>query len=366
MLPNNEEMQKMTTNLEPGKTITPGVKDITLVVCQCGSAKFVVRKQLKDSVAITCVKCKGETTVKGNIAFAPVDEGAISVAVTEKVIGPSGISTRKKKEVPENEKPKTLGEQGFRQFRFRIGVEASKTVQRALEVIRVMNYGQEEYQQTTWQGFALEAMAADFIAGADPRAVAIVDAQDEAVAAAAEKAKKELTQRQVRDIRRKTREDLASKMHGEEEAPEESEEAAQDTEDGEDTQVFDHGRLERAVQAGINDIREQTRVGVGTLQELKGMWEKNGGYLLRVDGDERTVSSTGQRPHVYFWMKDEAEAEFELYYDEEMEKKDSGGVLMDAAVSVVELVPAGYSKFETKDKWQRPAIAHKREEMASE
>ncbi len=356
-----------------------------ILVCQCQSTAFELKRQNKTSVVLECAKCGVRMSVKGAVATARVGAQEVSYAVTSTLLTPeTGAETGEGGAGDGSDKQPELGPDGepYRTLRFRLTESAYATFRRACEGIRVVNMRQEQYRAQDWQGHAVEYMAADVIAGLPPASLEVVAAMDEAAArdqAAAEADGKKWTKRKERDIRTKVREEVAVKLgvvESEEYKPpedpivqeakaHEKERAKERKEDDNDPRVQDRDRLRKAVSISVNEyVSETEECEAGSIRIYERLhvaedyWDSNGGILLKVTGDDRTRSSIGRTPEVYIWMADDDTPEIPLSYAEEFEDD-----IPDAAVSITEILPSGYYELPLAERWEEATLADTREEV---
>lgn len=356
-----------------------------ILVCQCQSTAFEVKRQNKTSVALECAKCGARTSVKGAVATARMGTQEITYAVTSTLTGPDSGASKGGSSTGDGErKDPNIGPDGteYTTFRFRVPVDDAAQFRRACEGIRVVNMRDEKFRGQDWQGYAVRYMSADCIAGLPAAALAVVDAMQEAVSreqAAAEANGKKWTKRKERDLRSKVREEVAVQLgvvESTEYKPEPDpvvekakEEEAKRSEEREsevvDLRVEDRGRLRKAVSSAVSEYVNDTadckqgdiRIYEG-LHEAEKWWDSKGGILIKVLGDERTRSATDRRPELFVWLKNDDTPEIPLSYTEEMDDD-----FQDAAVSLIEILPENYSKLQDEDKWEPATLAEDREEI---
>jgi len=153
--------------------------------------------------------------------------------------------------------------------------------------------------------------------------------------------------------------------------PAEEQPAEEPTEEKEAT-VADSGRLKRAVLRSLEEyfqdatdaeveehLLPEYEVQDGAIpgEDLIQKWSLGGGYLVRVDGDKRTVDDQGNPVAVCVWIKAEPPGElvldFSLDYDDETDE-----ILGDGTLSTTELLPPDYSE---QDPWAQPHFVDGRE-----
>ena len=370
----------MTEDLSKGKPTA----EAKILVCQCQSTAFEVKRQNKTSVSLECAKCGARTSVKGAVATARVGSKEMSYAVTSTLTGPNAGPAGEGESTGDGSgKDPNVGPNGERytSFRFRVTDEIAAVVRRALEAIRVQNMRSEKYRAQDWQGHAIEALAADFLAGCPAAVLAVVDAMDEAVArevAAAEADGKKWTKRKERDLRSKVREQVAVQLGvaesteykpepdpivEESRQTEKKQEEAREKEKS-DPRVEDLGRLHKAVVAAVADYVNEGLCERGEIRvfekphDAEKCWDRNGGLLLRVEGDERSRTTTGRTPQLFVWMQEDYSPEIPLCYSEEIDDDIPGAV-----ITVIELLPPDYDKLQDEDQWEKAVIADKREKI---
>ncbi len=152
---------------------------------------------------------------------------------------------------------------------------------------------------------------------------------------------------------------------------EEAEDEEAEDEEEEFKPVPDGGRLLKAVRATLSTYLDEAKdaevdedglpeylVSDGPIpsKELVEKWTSGGGYLVRIQGDERTIGGDETRAAVCAWVAAEpAELalDFGLEYDDATDD-----ILGDGVVEVVELLPPDYDEIE---QWAQPHFADRRE-----
>ena len=277
-------------------------------------------------------------------------------------------------------------------------------IQRAMEAVRVLNGRDDAFKGQQWQGSALEFICADFLSGVDPRVIRVLDSMEMAVEEALARVEGKMTGRKERKIRARVRDELAEK-HGlyddsedepeeeeveeeeveeeevdEEEVDEEEEEEEEedddeeeeeeeeegDDEDDEPVMIPDGGRLYEAVSQTMEEFdggdKFKYELSDQLTPRLMQLWTT--GYLLKIIGDPRTEGqSEGFRPEVYLWVSDEDD---ENVIDFGTEYSDVYDELLDVTPEIVELLPTGYDALDDDDKWEKPHVADRREELPDE
>lgn len=323
-----------------------------ITVCQCGSVAYGVKKRSKTAITIECRECGLVSSVKGNIAPVRVESGEIAFAVKEKIIKPDP-EAGKKKEPEDDEKSPTLADQRYRTLRFRITESQDEIAKKALELVRILNFGNEAYRASQWQGSALEAVCADFISGVDPIALQIYDAMQEAVNIEIEMYKekhpdREMPARKVREAKARVREEMTKKLEiwveekyeqhqSQDEAVSLEEYRAanekKNHEKEEEDRVEDNGLMFQGIAEGLVEHSDDVVAQGGTRpaflcapperwNEVRQRWERDGGVMLHLFGDERTMTGSGQTPNMYLWSKsvDDIPDRLDLLYDDIMNK----------------------------------------------
>lgn len=341
-----------------GKQTPPnkGIKtqETTIVACQCGCATFEVKKRLKTAVNLACTKCGLATSVKGNIATVRVKDTEVAYALKNTCTGPDPDAEPGKKGAGKKKKKEDTK---YKLLRFRILEEQDSTIRRAMEIVRVMNNSDPKFRDQAWQGHALEFVCADFISGAPPETLAVVDAMDEAAEEAEKKAEADgrspaATQRRIRNARAKVRDrmagDLAQQDFFDGVATDTAQDEQADTgEEEEGFQVPDDGRLKKGLLAALGGYQEEVKakedVDIDYLiverddaKDAMDRWEGLGGYLLRVMGDERTVDENDFRKELVVWISHDFPDVFVdlgLDYSEAMDD-----LLPDANLEVIQIV----------------------------
>jgi len=348
--------------------------DTTIAVCQCGATSYDVKKQTSTAVVLQCKKCSAVVSVKGAVAPVRSDEQEVQAAVTKAVwpIPPKAQAAGS----GDSGKP-TLAEQGFITMRFRVSKEAYENViNPALEVVRIMNFADDAYRAQQWQGLAVEAVMADFLAGADPRALQVLaamqEAVEDAVAACSQKEPgAQLPRRKVSAIWSSTRETMVRKIglapeYAEDIVPpeerqgrEEYEEAGRKKEDEQkaDPRLPDEGKMFHGLAEFLVDHSDslvaakapRPQYFLATPSQYTDIIKRlrlEGGLLFRVEGDRRTKDKAGAVPMFYLWAKeletlpDLAPAYDDLYSD----------LILGPELSITELLadegaePSGYAE----------------------
>jgi hypothetical protein len=384
------EEERMT---KAKRTKVPTTVETTIVVCQCGSATHDVGLKTKTAVALSCSKCGNTTSVKGPVALANVPEKEIEEAVKQPVRPDPDYEpkkTGKKKGGDEGDKKE------YTMLRFRVGIEAKQNViDKAMEAVRVMNCSDNEFREQTWQGHALEFLCADFLAGCDPAVLEVVgdiETAGEEAASAAEGKKPSAVSRKVRDARMRAMEKGAAQLGvvepgGKDKPPggdksdlsqkiasirsnSAGQDGVPDSGHGEEEHVEDGGRLAKAVRRTLVEYGEEYRADTGEtipmlidvqLVDAVKRSKKDGGFIIKVLGDERTRSKTGVRPVVYVWIgmePNDRALEAEIEYSDEMDD-----VLPTAELDIVELLPKNWEKLPKSKRWPMPSFCVRREIM---
>lgn len=192
-----------------------------ILACQCGHTKFDVKKRTRTSIALVCVHCGLPTSVKGNLATIRVKQQEIEYAMGHTVItpddtppGPPGDGGQYGNEAGETpgDGSGPLGvEYVTRKYRM-LGTQAA-VVDRVMEKIRIMNCSDDRYREQTWQGHAIEFMAADCESGMPTEVNTIYDAMEMSVADAGriaeEGGKSAPNARRIRQLKVTVRDKLA-------------------------------------------------------------------------------------------------------------------------------------------------------------
>lgn len=374
-----------------------------ILACQCGSTVFDVKSRSKTSISLTCTKCGLASSVKGNVATVRVRQQELTYALSHTIVTPDDSTTAADNErVPGEAKPPETGPpKGIRKYSHYQHVLES-IVDKAFEIIRIMNCSDDKFREQTWQGHCLEYLCADFLAGAPPEALQIYDAmqgaEEDAIRLAADAGKKEPTARKLRDLRTKVRDKLAVESgylpaeflseearqmdlldgSGEEEGKAEGDESPETGEAVESpldpNRILDGGRLLRAVTTTLSSYLEDAQgmdpseipefevlEGNYPTEELLDKWTRQGGYLVRVNGDPRTGDADGRVPAVCAWIAAEPEGivlDFGIEYDSETDD-----ILGDGVAEVTELLPSQYEVIGADNQWDPPHFADRREVM---
>jgi hypothetical protein len=373
-----------------------GESQAVLVVCQCRSTGWTVKKATATAVSLVCSKCGLAASVKGSVAEARISSGALAAAVADHLTRPKPKTepappsgSDRDDDGSDGSSEPTLGDQGFRTLRFRIDGEQDELIQRAMEAVRIMNHRDEQFRVQQWQGSALEYICADFLSGVDPAVIEIVEAIEAAESEEAQKFREssgeDLPAKRARAVRQRTRDALADELFpdkapklqvaphetedlAEAKATRAAEEAVEVEEEEADERILDEGALLKSVRAAVRDYAEasgeQFRYLLGEAQHFADMmkrWDESGGFMFAILGDARTKTSSRVQPRCWLWIQfefDGATLAVDAEYADEMFER-----LPDAQVEVVELLPAGYSTLPADDQWEIPGIATRREEM---
>lgn len=357
-------------------------EEAVILACQCQSTRFSEEKRTARAVVFTCAGCGMKTSVQGRVALARIATDEATFAVHQKVIAPDPDAE------PTKKKP-SPGEQGFEYIRGKLtsGPDGqASVVRRACEYVRIMNCDDPSFRQQQWLGAALALICADFIAGVDPRVARVYEAQQEAIEEAIARAEANgrrlsrkrvtavgnlvrdavaeqlgLVQRRAEASLETTDDALAVAQVNEERA---AEQAAKESEREQDSRLLEEGQLMDALvnmrsQCVAQGLVQPNRIVLGgpeSYAEFLRTYEKRGGYLFRVEGDERTRTKAGVRPCMYVWMdQDYSECiDLPLNYEEQFEDAD----LLEPTVEVVELVPANVPD---EEMWEQPTFASRRE-----
>lgn len=355
------------------KIVKGSTVETMIIVCQCGKTGFEVKKKTSTAVALTCAACGHEMSVKGPVAITHVGEDEVLVAVRESIIRPDPDykASTKKAPTPEQEEAKKK----YTMLRFRTLIEAKeKVIDKALEAVRLMNAGDDEYKQQTWQGHALEYVCADFLSGVDPEILAHIEQIEEHIETLIKSENEKGTMpatltRKVRDARQKERERAAAELGiikpAKQDTKSKKKKKKNEPVKDDDERLNDNGRLDKCVKAALIDMAETYRTESGqtlgmligvSMAEAQKRADKDGGFIVEARGDERTRDKVGGRPTIRFWFEKEipamAELEIEIDYQEEYEID-----LPTAEMEIVEIVPANEPA-----EWEMPAFCTGREE----
>jgi hypothetical protein len=365
-----------------------------LVVCNsCRSTAWTVGKASATAISLTCAQCGGRASVKAAVGPARVPIGLAALAVENYVHPTPKAAPPPADGDDDGEGTPSLGDQGFMTIRARITREQYEaTIRRAMEAVRVQNNREDAFRSQQWQGTALEYICADYLSGVDPRILEIVDAQEAAVEAEAERFRaqgEELPAKRARVVRAQTRDALADALDADARrlvrAPHQTpdldkaladraaEAAAREAEEAEDDRVPDDGALGKAVRAAIRDYADAFAVATpgerleylvgyaGTRKDLVTRWDAAGGFLLSIRGDVRAKTGAKRCPEIWLWIGaefDGATLALDAEYADEM-----FDTLPEADLEVIELLPKGYAGWPADDQWDAPSVASRREEI---
>jgi hypothetical protein len=139
------------------------------LICQCGSIEWVHAEPSRTAVSVVCARCGVRSAAKSFLkATGPTGERVVAPTGEDADTAPRAPSTKRRVTVP-------------------LEPEAHRIVQIALLVARIEHGADERFCGRSWMPAALEAIAADFLAGQDPGAVELATEQyDGAQPAAAE------------------------------------------------------------------------------------------------------------------------------------------------------------------------------------
>lgn len=379
--------------LEAAEAQADGAGLTTILVCQCQCTGLEVQRVSRTAVALKCPRCGLKTSVKGAVASAHVDPGELAAAIRTRRTEPDPNKAGKGKGKGDGgdgdadgdtDDAGSLGDRGWVHLRFRLSTEQAEVVHRALEVLRVMHAEEEPYTGNLWQGTALEWIAADFLAGAPPAAVQIVEeieaaaAEAEAAAAGEDGITPAKIKHRLRDLRARLRATKAREA-GLIETPEsfvppgfaEPADAAEPPGPEEDERAEDTGQLRESVlnaltawadecAAAWGDRPQFLVVDPGQHGDAQRRWQRDGGFLCRALGDARTRTKAGRRPEAWFWVASEPD---QVALDIPMEYDGAIDLPGGTSAEVVELLPAGYSRLPADQQWEAPHFADRREEL---
>lgn len=352
-----------------------------ILVCECSSTKFEVKKQTKTSVSLECEKCQRTMSVKGSTALVRIGETEITYAVKEHIIGPDP-DAGKNKDGGEVDKKPTLSSQGHVMLRFKLTPNQRDLINRASECIRIMNVKDEKYREQQWHGSALEFMAADFISGVDPNVLLVVEAMEEAADIEIKKAEDEgvtqaVTKRKVRRIRAKVRDEMSiklgiveSKNYEPEKLEPEPEPEPFYKEVPPRKTIPDGGRFMRSIKKALEEYSEQCTEEAGVPVEvlveypgrstpIRNHWKRAGGFLVRVLGDKKMADVKGKRPEAIVFVSDDVSGctlDFETSYDDAV-----SDLLPENSIEVIEILPSGFKDMPEDEQWSGPHFVDRRE-----
>lgn len=342
-------------------------KEGYLAACmQCGSVQFTVRAQTKTAVQLACSKCGERASVKGGVALVRLPSTEVAYALEHTVVRPDPMAGKQHTddegapmdanmaEAVREEKPRRLG--------FMVFPAQETIIQRAFDVGRILRLGEEAIRGQVWQGSVLEGICADFLAGADPRALEVYDAMEAAVAT--EEAKladvgKPLSAKRRRHVRTTAR-DAAAIAAGL--LPDPSyvppPEDPQVAEDRAALDAIPHGavdddRLEEVIPLltlAQEFVREEGACSLDDGTPHRGMLvgdvsfapqfcrraQEHGGYPLLISGDPRTRTPGGLRPQIAFYTPDTRwiSGLVDLYHEQNRELLDDPAMQVEAADGV--------------------------------
>jgi len=324
-------------------------KATTILVCQCDSTDFEVKKQNKTSVVLSCRDCGTITDVKGNVTNVSVENNKVIYALNKQITPDFEKSKKKDKIEKQISKPEDTIKPKFKALskkflRFRVTKEFQyPIIKKALDVIRVLNLDNGEFRDQGWMGRALEFICADFLAGADPSALDIVDQMDKAVERIVDGVEGKVTKRGKRRITQEVRDDMA-KNYGLMEKTENEE----------------YIKLRDAVSSVIMERLDpkEYMIKKDLYKSLCYHWDKNGGYLIEICGRKSQLIADKKIPTVYVWLKYDSGLTYniikESYYKQLKEIKG----IDDLVIS--EVVPHNYDNLNEEEKWEQISIASER------
>jgi hypothetical protein len=307
-----------------------------IATCQCGSVRFEIRKQTKTAVALRCRDCGADASFKGSVAAVRLPSAEIAYALEHTVVRPdpmAGAPPPDDDGAPMDaatvdavraEKP--------RRFGFMVFPDQEPIINRALDVARIQRLSETGMRGQVWQGAALEGICADFLAGADPRALTVFDAMEAAVATEEAKlaaAGKDLPAKRLRHVRATAR-DAAAVAAGllpdpayvpPAPSPGEAETAAAldalQTSPPDDDRIEEPQPLHRMLQDWVRDEGATQCPGImaGEVSMLP-TWRKlaaeQGGFALLVQGDQFTRSAHGLVPRAALFLPQDSAYESTL------------------------------------------------------
>jgi hypothetical protein len=397
-----EVFRQRAAELEIAEAQADGNGLTTILVCQCQCTTMEVQRVSRTAVALKCPRCGLKTSVKGAVASVHVEPDELAAAIRTRRTDPDPSGNKGKgkgkgdgddgDDGDEDGEENSLGARGWVHLRFRLTTEQAEVVHRALEVLRVLHAEEDPYTGNLWQGTALEWIAADFLAGASPEAIRVVQEIEDAAAeaAAAAEAEEGITpakiKKRIRELRGRLRVTKAREA-GLIETPESftppgfdaeladarSADAAADAEAEPDERALDEGKLRESVLSALSSWADECAATWGTRPDFlvvdPGMhgdaqkrWQAKGGFLCRALGDPRTRTKAGRRPEIWFWVNgepDQVALDVAVEYDGAIDLP--GG----SVAEVVELLPPGYSKLPDDQQWEKPHFADRREELIS-
>lgn len=343
-----------------------------ITVCQCGGFAYDVKKRNKTNITMQCRECGTITSVKGNIAHVRIDAAEVAYAIKERVVRPNTKDVEQEPAVESGgEKKQTLAEQGYATLRFRLSEDQRAVVMKALEVVRVLNWGNESYRAVKWHGLAMEHIVADFLSGADKLAIEVVDAAasvaEQEIADWKDKnPDKEIPSRKVNQIRGKARQDVAERLgvwandkykpskptDDEKKSRREYKNATmkKKEEQSSEDRLVDDGKMYRLLSDALVEHCDDLVAGGGKrpsylivkpdrYKDVLSRWRDSDGVLLMLRGDTRTMDKAGSRPTIYLWCDSvESVPEVAVMYDDIYEDQ-----LADPQLEVIEIVEKGSS-----------------------
>lgn len=258
-----------------------------------------------------------------------------------------------------------LGIDVYMNLRFRVSMIAKeKTIDAAMEAIRIINFGDNRFKNQSWQGHALEYLAADFLAGCDPAITALVyenkqklkDLTDEVTK---DEKGKSYSARKARELNQRLIKSGAEQLG----LIENASNVITKEENQDDDRINDDGRLTKAMKTAFleytyeyNDETGKTipvLLGV-PLEEATKQADKHGGFVIEILGDERTKTKAGKTPVFYMWLENEPNdrgLELEIEYSDHFEDD-----LPTAEIKVIEILPKNWEEINDESRWNKPSF----------
>jgi len=138
---------------------TPSNPESMAMICQCGSTEWVGANPSRTAVAVTCARCGVRSAAKSFLKATS--------ARGERVVAPTGEDAPPTERAPSTKKRITVA----------LDPDAHRLANIALLCCRLDHGADDRYCGRTWASAALEAICADYLAGADRAMVAVATEQ---------------------------------------------------------------------------------------------------------------------------------------------------------------------------------------------
>jgi hypothetical protein len=335
---------------------TQSTLEAWIAACDCGSTQFKTGQSTRTTTTLICARCGLRTSHKSAVAAVRLPAAEVAYALEHTLTRPAPPS-----EEPVKEDPSPLATDAapasppapveeYTTLRFRVARAAKEAViDRGLEICRIMHLQESGWRDQTWHGLALEYVFADWIAGAPPAAIAVLDAMEAAVAdaTAALGTGALLPARRRRDLWAATR-DQQAQQHGflaarplavpsarlpalvPSPAPAAPADCLHDPSLVELLRTYIAEQMREAEDRGDPPLHYVVG-GAELVPSIRQRVAQYGGYALRIEGDPRMRTRSGMPPIAYVYLSEvDVLQDFILTYQDRL-------ALSDAAVTVEEV-----------------------------